>query len=220
MQHATDRSATSSTPQTQDSGTGPGAKATTPEAALREFTLASLQYLEAQARCHDAVAMEYAHLALCHSCDPHLTASDRMALEAVAMQRAENAKADARAKRQRAAALRQESGIGQGALPAASSQDATAVIVISVQHDRIRQLATLHMGAALSASREWTRIGVGSWKTLEPEFVEHEDRIGLELAEFADAITLPSKVANMLPRRRSAGTDAAAAAAAEEVRRG
>src|SRR5690606_13786156 len=116
--------------------------------------------------------------------------------------------------------LRQEAGIEAGAVPAASSEDATAVIVISIQRDRIRQLVTLHMGSVLHAAREWSRIGTISWKSRDPDFVERESLLGLELAEFADSIDLPAAVANMLPRRRSAATDAAAAAAAEEVRRG
>lgn len=103
------------------------------------------------------------------------------------------------------------------ALDLARAPDAMAVIVITVRRDRIEQTARLVMGGTHTAARAWERAGAGSWKSRDPEFGLHEERLGLELTEYMDALELPARVAAMLPRPASPD---AVAKAAEEVRRG
>ncbi len=75
-----------------------------------------------------------------------------------------------------------------------------AVVVLVITADRIVQRADLQMGTGSSASRTWHRVGPGSWRSSDPEFLNAEDALGLELAEYMDALALPAAVANMLPR--------------------
>lgn len=115
------------------------------------------------------------------------------------------------------------SGTGPGAqaiTPHASiipPPEPMAVIVITIRRDSIEQHARLVMGGTHSANRSWQRTGAGSWNTHDAEFIEAEDRIGLELAEYMDALDLPNRVASMLPRPATPAVMAEALKAVREV---
>ena len=98
-----------------------------------------------------------------------------------------------------------------------------AVVVMVITKDRITQHAHLHLGGLHIATREHVRTGAHCWKSRDPEFHTHEDRIGIELAEFVDALDFPGRVADMLPRAPgNPASDARqlAAAAVETIRHG
>jgi hypothetical protein len=89
-------------------------------------------------------------------------------------------------------------------------------VSLVISRDRILVMGSLRMGSTQQVLRTWERAsGNSSWKTRDPEFIAHEHRIGLELAEFLDAIDLPGRVANMLPRLPATNSTAAADAARE-----
>lgn len=94
-----------------------------------------------------------------------------------------------------------------------------AVVVITIRRDRIEQVARLLMGGTHSASRVWERAGRCSWQSRDPDFGLHEERLGLELAEYMEALDLPTRVADMLPRPAQ-NPGEGFARALEEVRRG
>lgn len=98
-----------------------------------------------------------------------------------------------------------------------------AVLVTVITADRITQHAHLHLGGLHTAMRDWRRTGKGSWESRDEEFIAAEERIGLELAEYADLMDLPTRIANMLPRAPASAISEArqlAAVAAEELRHG
>ena len=98
-----------------------------------------------------------------------------------------------------------------------------AVVVMVITKDHITQHAHLHMGGFHPATRNFLRTGPSSWRSKDPEFIEHEQRIGIELAEFVDGLDFPSRIADMLPRvPASPTTDArqVAATAVEALRHG
>ena len=98
-----------------------------------------------------------------------------------------------------------------------------AVVVMVITKDQITQHAHLHLGGFHPATRNFARIGPNSWKSRDPEFQAHEERIGIELAEFVDALDFPSRIADMLPRApASPASDARqmAATAVEAIRHG
>lgn len=105
-------------------------------------------------------------------------------------------------------------------------EEPLALVVVAVTRNRITVQAALHMGGHQLVQRRWDRVdnhGSSAWSSRDPEFIAHEERIGIELAEFADAIDLPDRVANMLPRApKNPDCEARrqAAAAAEELRHG
>lgn len=105
-------------------------------------------------------------------------------------------------------------------------EEPIALVVVAITRNRITVQAALHMGGHHQVQRRWERVdnhGNSAWRTRDPEFIAHEDRIGIELAEFADAIDLPSRVADLLPRApKNPDCEARrqAAAAAEELRHG
>lgn len=223
MQQHTDLSpATAQPPADPGTGTGPQAS-TQPEdtIALYGFTVASIRYLEAQAAHHRADATMYRALAAAHRADPYMAPADRALMSGAADQRAETAEQEARDVLKRALALRAENpAAGIAAADTAEESEPTAIVVITIQRNRIQQTARLLLGAPRTANRTWRRGDLcGSWATLDRAWSEHEDNIGIELAEYMDALDLPDRVADMLPRPRAASSDAAARAA-EEVRRG
>lgn len=83
----------------------------------------------------------------------------------------------------------------------------SAVIVITVHHDTITQCARLVLGESHTVSRTWKRIGRGLWQSHEPEFLEAEERIGPELAEYLDGLDLPTGVADLLPPQAGASVE-------------
>lgn len=111
----------------------------------------------------------------------------------------------------------------EDAIAAALGSAPMAVVVTVITADRITQRAHLHMGGIQSAAMDWHRVGPSSWRTNDREFIESEDRLGPALAEYMEGLDLPSKVANMLPRRPADTSSEAfrqAMAAAEELRHG
>lgn len=92
--------------------------------------------------------------------------------------------------------------------------ECSAVVVLRITHDTITLAGSLNMGQHIAERQCWTRTGRGSFKQASgpEEFVDRENTIGLELAEFLDGISLPIGVANMLPAKRPS-TEAVAEAA-------
>jgi len=98
-------------------------------------------------------------------------------------------------------------------------RDCTAAVLIHISRDRIAFTATLDMGGLQSVTRTFTADSKGGWRSQQPDFIAAEERIGVELAEYLDALDLPTRVAAMLPRPATPAGSAAMAAAAQEVRR-
>lgn len=95
--------------------------------------------------------------------------------------------------------IRTEPG-AQQATTARPMPDPMATVSITIQRDTIIMTARLLMGGTRTVMRTWQRKGHAAWSSRDPDFIAAEERIGIELAEFIDAIDLPSKVADMLPR--------------------
>lgn len=91
-----------------------------------------------------------------------------------------------------------------------------ARVTFDIGHNSITTSVALNMGNTISASRTWCRTGKVSWSTVECDFAQRSPNLGAELAEFVDAIDLPTRVADMLPTRRH-GTDTAEHAAAAKA---
>ena len=110
------------------------------------------------------------------------------------------------------------------ALPPGDNADIPmAVVVMVITRDRITQHAHLHLGGLHSVRRDFQCTERGFWHSRDPEFIEAEDRIGVELAEFADRMDFPGRVAEMLPRAPAASRSEAcliAAAAVEGILHG
>ncbi|MGO1072687.1 hypothetical protein [Lysobacter sp. CA199] len=212
MQPHTDQSpVTAQTPAVPSAGavaqatTGPA----TPE-QLQAYALACVEHFEANAARHRAEEIEYRALAKAHRADVHMVPADRLLLSLQAEQRGDRAGELANDALGRADALRQSfPGLPQTPQP-------MAVIVTTIQRDRIQQTARLIMGRATSASRTFTRLG-NLWKCRDRDWPAHEEAIGVELVEHMEAFPLPDRVAEMLPRPSA---PEAAAKAASEVRHG
>lgn len=186
--------ATANTPA--EIGTAAGAQAITgrqPPTAeqLQAYTLASLGHVEATVNLYRAEESHFVAMARAHRADPFLSPPERETLAAYAEARAENAARQADQHQGRADALRAD-------LPIAI--EPMAVITITVQRDRIQETARLIMGGTRQASRSWERRGEHSWRSRDPDWSAHENRIGVELADYLDALSLPDRVAAMLPR--------------------
>ena len=98
-----------------------------------------------------------------------------------------------------------------------------AVVVMVITKDQITQHAHLHLGGFHPTTRNFVRTGPNSWRSKDPEFIAHEQRIGIELAEFADGLPFPDRVANMLPSapaNPSSDARQVAATAVEALRHG
>ena len=89
-----------------------------------------------------------------------------------------------------------------------------ATVTFDIRHDQIQMRVALSMGNTISANREWKRQPGDGWRTDSEDLAARELTLGVELAEFADAIDLPTRVANMLPKRRHGADTAEQAAAA------
>jgi len=98
-------------------------------------------------------------------------------------------------------------------------RDCTAAVLIHISRDRIAFTATVDMGGLQSVTRTFAADPKGGWRSQQPDFIAAEERIGVELAEYLDALDLPTRVAAMLPRPATPAGNAAMAAAAQEVRR-
>lgn len=99
--------------------------------------------------------------------------------------------------------------------------DASATITIHVTHNRVIATAMLSMGPAKIAQcvferRKGSRKG---WELVKgTDFNDEASWISPELADLANRVPFPYKVANMLPGKRA--TAAAVAQAAQEVANG
>lgn len=210
MQPMTDTTpATAHYPEAID--TGAAAQAITqakpdPE-ALQAYTLASIAYLEATAARYRAEEAEARAHAAAHRADPYHTAAERLLLGQLADNRGDSAATRAQTFQFRADSLRAE-------LPAAALPAPMAVIVLTVQRDRIQQTVRLVMGGNRTVSRTWDRVADRAWRSRDKDWSASEDRIGVELCEYMDALSLPDRVANMLPRPPAAK---ASSKAAQEV---
>jgi hypothetical protein len=97
-----------------------------------------------------------------------------------------------------------------------ADDECSAIVVLRITHDTITMTGTLNMGQHIAERQCWERTGRGSFKQASgpEEFVDQENTIGLELAEFMDGISLPVAVANMLPGKRPSADAVAEAAKA------
>lgn len=176
--------------------TGAAAQAITanPDApALQAYTLACITYLEATAARYRAEEAETRAHAAAHRADPYHTPAERLLLGQLADNRGDSAATRAQTFQFRADSLRAE-------LPASALPAPMAVIVLTVQRDRIQETARLIMGGTRTVSRTWDRVADRSWRSRDKEWAAAEDRIGVELCDYMDALSLPDRVANMLPR--------------------
>ncbi|HZH44282.1 MAG TPA: hypothetical protein VEY50_09395 [Lysobacter sp.] len=212
MQPQNETPATAQTPEAP--GTGAAAQATTPDS--RAFLLASVAWLEATRSRHVADEAVYRALARAHRADPHITnETEREHLVEAALRRADEAATFAAATGRRIEALRGPDPVA-GAL---ADIEPMATVVITVLRDRITQTARLVLGRAQTVTRMWTREG-NSWRSRDPDWGLQEERLGIELAEYMDALDLPTRVADLLPRPSSMSAAAALARVAAEVRHG
>jgi len=192
----------------QDTGAAAQATTANPDAqAVQAYTLASIAYLEATAARYRAEEAEARAHAAAHRADPYHTQPERMLLGQLADNRGDSAAARAQTFQFRADSLRAD-------LPASAHPAPMAVIVLTVQRDRIQGTARLVMGGTRTVSRSWDRVSDRAWRSRDREWSESEDRIGVELCEYMDALSLPDRVANMLPRPPAA---IAPSKAAQEV---
>lgn len=99
-----------------------------------------------------------------------------------------------------------------------NKRDSSVVVMLQIQRDRIAIVATLDMGGLHTVTRTWSMESPGVWRTRQPEFAAAEERIGIELAEYLDALHLPTLVAVMLPKPPTAVGITAMEEAAREVR--
>lgn len=173
-----------------------------PEQLLEAFTRACIANLEAEAAHHRAEETVHRTRAQAHRVDPYLSQADRVLLAAAAEHQALGAAELADRAQRRANAMRLEAGI---------TAEPLAVITITVQRDRIQETARLFMGGTHQASRSWERVGSHSWRSRDAEWSAHEDRIGVELVEWMEALSFPERLANLMPRpaRKSAALEAA-----------
>ncbi|MDR0182427.1 hypothetical protein [Lysobacter arvi] len=195
--------------------TGAGGEATTliiDRLAVAAHSSALRATMRARIHLDRASAAYYRAEATAHQLNPYLSVQKRMRL-------ANRAAARAIAATDRATLaelqLRMLVSLDAAAPAATPSCEPMAVIVVTVHRDRIEQHARLVMGTAASASRRWTRVGGSSWRCSDADWAEHEEALGVELTEFCEAMDLPSRVADMLPRPPAPASRAAAIAAAE-----
>lgn len=98
-----------------------------------------------------------------------------------------------------------------------------AEVRVRITHNAVVFTAILGMGGQHVEIRRWNRYrghGKGWLAERGGDFVNAQDRISLELAEYVDRLDFPYAVANMLPGKRSAADCAAAAEAAKAVANG
>lgn len=112
----------------------------------------------------------------------------------------------------------------QGVIPAETlnlpSPPCVAEVLVKVDHDRVTLVGTLTMGGQpITSLQQWERRrnSPRGWVRVAgpDEFVDHEDRIGVELAEYLDGLDFPFALANMLPRPASPAAAALVAEAAK-----
>lgn len=96
------------------------------------------------------------------------------------------------------------------------SRDCTALISVRVSHGHVEIIGSLDMGAVTAVLQRWERrTGPGKgWALVSgpEEFIEAEQRISTELAEYLDRLPFPFELANMLPGKRARAEAVGAAA--------
>jgi len=102
--------------------------------------------------------------------------------------------------------------------------ECSATITLHVTHDAVIVSALLQMGQHRGETQHWERRrgSVQGWKLVEGprHWMNEEDRISTELADFMEGLDFPFALANMLPRKSSAAAAASIAQAAREVGHG
>lgn len=92
-----------------------------------------------------------------------------------------------------------------------------ATVTIEVRRDQIHMRAALSMGSSVTATRDWNRDSNGGWRSKDQDFAARELTTGVEVAEFVDGIDLPTRIADMLPRKTHGADTAEHAAAAKAL---
>lgn len=100
---------------------------------------------------------------------------------------------------------------------AGPGQECSAIVLVKIERGQVTITASLDMGGHHAVSRKWRQSSSGSWSTTSRDFIDAENVLGVELAEFADSIDFPGRVARMLPRPATSAAAAAIAEAAKEV---
>ncbi len=100
----------------------------------------------------------------------------------------------------------------------AAGADSSVIVSLTVTHNRIVIAGALCMGMPTFEMQAWERRAgsrLGWVQVSGPrDFVDAEDRIGLELAEYLDGLDFPYALANMLPGKRASQQAVAEAAKA------
>lgn len=103
-------------------------------------------------------------------------------------------------------------GGGSGGKPI--QRQCYARIIIDVYPDEITEIVNVVMGDHYdTVGRYWSRVSENGFKTRDPEWTTHEERVGVEVADFMTGLDLPTRIANMLPRKRGNPNAAAEAVA-------
>jgi len=102
--------------------------------------------------------------------------------------------------------------------PGAAGGDCCAVVNVHITHNQVVFTAVLDMGSKSQKQITWSRRrnSPGGW--VHPgaaDFIDHEEEISRELAEYVAGLDFPFAVANMLPGKRA--TAAAVEQAAKAV---
>lgn len=111
-----------------------------------------------------------------------------------------------------------------GGVASQPRQKSLAIVTTVIDHDQITTTVQLLMGSYHhTVQRTWQRAGNHSFRSTQRDFIHREDQLGIELAEYADSLGLPVRVANMLPHAPSKMPEGVAAAVRgllKEVRHG
>lgn len=218
MQSTTDtRPETTAPHATTDTGAGAQAStaATAPFTAAplsAEYYAARLRYLQAQLQRARAQEAEHSALVAMYRAAHHASDGDRHMLATLAECDAQTAHASAVRVEQLIADLLREHP------EALQAVEPYAVVSITIRRDEITTRATLHMGHQFHAQQTERRQSQMFWRGVDPEWITHENTLGIELVEFLDGIDLPLRVADMLPRAPTPAGLAAAAEAAAVLR--
>ncbi len=100
----------------------------------------------------------------------------------------------------------------------AAGADFSVIVTLTVTHNRIVIAGARYMGTPAVEMQAWERR-TGSrfgWVQVSGprDFVDAEERIGLELAEYLDGLDFPYALARMLPGKRASQQAVAEAAKA------
>lgn len=213
MQPSTDPRPDTATPE-RAGDTGTAAQAITrrePPPAPGYYT-ARLRYLQAQLLRARAEEQEHKALSAMYHAAQHACDGDRHMLATLADRNASNARTlGDRIERDIEALAREHPEALLGI-------DPHAVVTMVIRRDEITTRVMLCMGTAAHAHQTERRQQNMFWRCVDPEWIDHRDRLGTELVEFLESIDLPSRVADMLPRPATAAGAAHVAEAAAAMR--